>query len=169
MRHRIVHRLVAVVTPFLLTACNYGFQAGSLFSNVETVAVVPFENDTDLLELTQQLHDVLLRELPRKLGVRQAGEGSADAVVEGTISSYRVSAPNYQSSPDGTAQVLQREVVIAVSIRIVDLRQNLVLWESTSLQAQGQFLEASETEDTGRQLAIQLLAQKIVDGVQSTW
>jgi hypothetical protein len=65
--------------------------------------------------------------------------------------------------------VLQREVVIAVAVQVIDLRENLVLWESRSLQSQGQYLEASETEDQGRAAAIGLLVQKIVDGAQSTW
>ena len=160
--------LLALATVSL-SACNYGFRAGSLFADVETLAVVPFDNETDLLDLTQQIHEVLLQELPRNLGVRQAGEGVADAVVEGTITTYRVTAPSYRSTGAGQAEVLQREVVIAVSVRIVDLSQNLVLWESRSLQSQGQFLEASETEETGRRLAIEQIAQKIVDGAQSTW
>jgi hypothetical protein len=151
------------------SGCNYGFQAGAAL-NIRTLAVVPFENDTDRLELTQEVYDVLLRELPRALGVRQSGEEAADAVVRGTITSYRVNAPNYRPGDAGARpEVLQREVIIAVSVQVIDLRENLVLWESRSLQSQGQYLEASETEDQGRLTAIELLVQKIVDGAQSTW
>jgi hypothetical protein len=151
------------------SGCNYGFQAGAAL-DIQTLAVEPFENDTDRLELTQEVYDVLLRELPRALGVRQAGEEAADAVVRGTITSYRVSAPNYRPGATGEVpEVLQREVVIAVAVQVIDLRENLVLWESRSLQSQGQYLEASETEDQGRAAAIGLLVQKIVDGAQSTW
>lgn len=150
--------------------CLYGFRAGASLGDIKTLAVAPFENDTDRLELTQEVYDVLLRELPRSLGVRTAGEEVADAVVQGTITSYDVTAPNYRPGAAGDRpEVLQRQVAIAISVRIVDLRQNLVLWESTSLRTQGEYLEASETEDTGRQLAIELLVQKIVDGAQSTW
>lgn len=167
MRSLSIAALMAVTLP--LSGCNYGFQAGSLFADVETLAVVPFENDTDMLELTQQLHEVLLRELPSNLGVRQAGAEVADAVVQGNITRYDVTAPSYRSSGTGQAQVLQREVLISISVRIVDRRENLVLWEGNSLQAQGRFLEASETEDSGRRLAIEQLAQNIIDGAQSTW
>ncbi len=162
-------RVFAVLLLAALQGCNYGFQAGARL-DINTLAVEPFENDTDRLELTQEVYDVLLRELPRQLGVRQAGEESADAVVRGTITSYRVNAPNYRPGQQGERpEVLQREVVIAVTVQVIDLRENLILWESRSLQSQGQYLEASQTEDQGRAQAIELLVQKIVDGAQSTW
>ena len=47
--------------------CVYGFSGGSLPSSIETIAVLPFENETSRLELTQELHDALLREVPRSL------------------------------------------------------------------------------------------------------
>lgn len=162
-------RFLALALLVALAGCNYGFQAGAAL-NIRTLAVVPFENDTDRLELTQEVYDVLLRDLPRSLGVRQAGEEVADAVVRGTITSYNVTAPNYRPDPQGgRPEVLQRQVVIGVSVQVIDLRENLVLWETRSLQAQGQYLEDSGTEDEGRRTAIELLVQKIVDGAQSTW
>jgi hypothetical protein len=60
-------------------------------------------------------------------------------------------------------------VNITVAVEIVDLVENIILWESRSVIAQGQFLEASETEEVGRAEAIELLIQKIVDGAQSNW
>ena len=59
--------------------------------------------------------------------------------------------------------------MITVRIEIVDLVQNVVLWEDRGVTAQGEFLEASESEDVGRAEAIELLVQKIVDGAQSNW
>ena len=66
-------------------------------------------------------------------------------------------------------QVLQREVSLAVSVRVLDVQENLILWENTSLRTEGQFLEASEDEEVGKTLALELLVQKIVDGLQSNW
>lgn len=162
-----------VASPSLgiaLLACNYGFQAGSALSGVETIAVLPFENETERFELTQEIHQILLRELPSALGARAAGEDIADVVVQGTITNYNVTAPDYRPDPaGGRPDVVQREVAIAVTVQIVDMRENLVLWESTGVRSTGQYLEAGETEEIGRQEAIVQLVQKIVDGAQSTW
>jgi hypothetical protein len=160
-----------VVLSLVVSGCAYSFRAGSFPpEHVETIAVQPFDNETNRFELSGELYDQLLRNLPRALGIRTAGEDVADAVVRGSIMRYDVIAPNYQSARSGqAAQVLQRQVSIGVSVEIVDLVENVVLWESRSLIAQGEFVEASETEEVGRLEAIELLVQKIVDGAQSNW
>ncbi len=162
---------LAVVLSLVVSGCAYSFRAGSFPpEHVETIAVQPFDNETNRFELSGELYDQLLRNLPRALGIRTAGEDVADAVVRGSIMRYDVIAPNYQSARSGqAAQVLQRQVSIGISVEIVDLVENVVLWESRSLIAQGEFLEASETEEVGRLEAIELLVQKIVDGAQSNW
>ncbi len=154
-----------------VAGCNYSFRAGSFPPpHVKTIAVLPFDNETNRFELTGELHEQLLRTLPRALGLRPAGQDVADAVVRGTIMRYDVVAPNYRAGRQGEpAQVLQRQVQIAVTVEVIDRVENVVLWESRSVTAQGEFLEASESEDVGRQEAIELLVQKIVDGAQSNW
>ena len=166
--------LVAVLSVGVLlagTACNYSFRAGSFPpEHVTSVAVLPFENETDRFELTQEVHEVLLQDLPRALGVRNAAEDNADAVVRGTIRRYDLTAPLYRAGEDESrAEVLQREVSLGVQVEIVDLIENVILWESTNLLVRGQYLEDTETEEIGRTEAIELLVQRIIDGAQSNW
>ena len=170
MKNRMA-RYIALTLLLGVTSCAYSFRAGSFPpEHVQTIAVQPFENETNRFELAGEIYDELLRNLPRALGVRTAGEDQADAIVRGTITRYDVVAPNYRAAQEGqAAQVLQRQVNITVTVEIVDLVENVVLWESRSVLAQGQFLEASETEEVGRAEAIELLVQKIVDGAQSNW
>ena len=169
MRHRALPLILATV--MLSSGCLYSFRAGSFPpEHIRTIAVQPFDNDTELFELSNEVYDELLRNLPRALGIRTAGEDVADAVVRGTIVRYDVVAPNYRSGELGQpTEVLQRQVTITVRVEIVDLVENVVLWEEANVSAQGQFLEASETEEVGRVEAIELLVQKIVDGAQSKW
>ncbi|MEZ4414582.1 MAG: LPS assembly lipoprotein LptE [Gemmatimonadota bacterium] len=154
-----------------LAGCNYSLRAGSgLPDHVRTVAVLPFDNTTTRSELTDEVHQRLLRELPRALGVRSAGADVADAIVQGTIISYAVNAPLFRPGAGGAgAEVLQRQVTLAARVEIIDVRNNVVLWEDQSLRAEGTYLDASETEEIGRTAAIQLLVQRIVDGAQSNW
>ena len=150
--------------------CLYSFRGGTFPPHIRTIAIVPFENTTTRLELTQELHTVLLRSLPRSLGIRVAGEDVADAVVRGRITVYDVSTPNYRADPTGDrAEVLQRQVTIGVTVEILDLVNNEILWEDSAMRGEGQYLEASEAEEVGKQLAIDLLVQRIVDGAQSNW
>ena len=155
----------------IVSGCHYSFRAGTFPpEHISTIAVAPFDNETNRFEIAGELYDHLLRNLPSSLGITTAGEDVADAVVRGSITRYDVIAPNYRAAQQGqAAQVLQRQVTISISVEIVDLVENVILWESRSLVAQGEFLEASETEDVGRLEAIELLVQKIVDGAQSNW
>jgi hypothetical protein len=161
----------AMLGTLLMSGCLYSFKAGSFPPPyIKTIAVEPFDNQTDRFELTGELYQELLKNLPSALGIRTAGADVANAVVKGTIESYSVAAPNYRTGQPGQpAQVLQRQVTITVKVQIIDQVHNVVLWEDTGVVGQGQFADANQTEDVGRAQAITALVQKIVDGAQSNW
>jgi hypothetical protein len=159
----------------VLTGCFYSFQAGAGFPDyVRTVAIVPFENQTNRPELTDEVFQALLTEFPRSQGLQPAGEDVADAIVEGVIKRYDLSTPSYRSGGAGeNPQVLQRQVTLVLEVRILNRAPDggewEVLWESTNVSGLGQYLEETETEDTGRALALEILIQRIIDGAQSNW
>jgi len=163
-------RASALLLTLCVAGCNYSFRAGSFPpAHIRTIAIVPFDNDTPRFELSAELYDQLLQNLPGALGIRTAGADIADAIVRGAITRYDIVAPNYRAGAGGQpATVLQRQVNISVRVEIVDLVENVILWESNNVNAQGEFAEGSP-EDGGREEAIELLVQKIVDGAQSNW
>jgi len=163
-------RTTVIFACVILSACNYSFRAGSFPPpHIRTIAIQPFDNETNRFELSAELYDQLLRNLPGALGIRTAGADVADAIVRGSIVRYDVIAPNYTSTGRGQApQVVQRQVSIAVRVEIVDLVEDVILWESSSVLGQGEFAEGSP-EDGGRREAIEILVQRIVDGAQSNW
>lgn len=163
-------RPLAPLLAVALSGCVYGFNAGTGLE-LETIAIVPFENETTRLELTEEIQTRLLQDLPSNLGLVLAGEDQADAVVTGTIRDYSLQAPNYRSTGQqgDRPQVLQRQVNLTVSVQVLDVRRNLILWDEASIRTEGQYLEATEEEDVGKDLAYQFLVQRIVDGLQSNW
>ena len=162
---------LAAVAVLSMAGCNYSFTAGAGFpDHIRTIAVVPFENDTNRFELTQEVHEALLRQVPRSLGLTPAGAEAADAVLSGTILRYELTAPLYRRGQEAeTVQVLQREVVLVVQVEVLDREAYTILWDQQQLRVVGQYLDASETEDVGRTEALELLVQEIVDGAQSNW
>ncbi len=161
----------AAVLALLLGGCLYSFQAGAGFpDHVKTVAIVPFDNETNRPEITDEVFTALLREFPRSQGLQPAGEDVADAVVRGVIRQYTLNTPSYRPGAAGAApEVLQRQVTLVVQVQIINQVDDEILWESQSLSVQGQFLEETENEDLGRAMAIELLIQRIIDGAQSNW
>lgn len=164
--------VLAVLLSLLLTGCFfYSFRAGAGFPpHVRTIAVVPFDNETGRFELTGEIQQLLLDELPGTFGVTVAGEEHADAVVTGTVRRYSVEAPSFRpgADPDRT-EVVERQVTLVVEIRVVDRVENVILWENRSLSARGEYLEASELEEDGRRVALGRLAQAVIDGLQANW
>jgi Lipopolysaccharide-assembly len=164
LRASLIGCLVAMV------GCNYSFRSGSFPDHIRTVAILPFDNETTRFELTQEIHEQLLRDLPRALGITNAGEDVADAIVRGTITRYNLSTPLFRpGQQQDQVDVLQRQVSVSIRVEFVDVANNLILWEEAALSVQGQYLEESEGEEDGRAEAIELLVQRIVDGAQSNW
>jgi hypothetical protein len=158
--------VVALVVP----GCNYTFQAGSGFPpHVRTLAVEQFDNETDRFEVSQELYEQILDEIPRSFGLSTAGEEHADAIIRGTVRRYSVDAPSYRPGQGGAAEVVERQVVIGVEVQVIDRVNNIILWENTSLSERGEYLEASELEENGRELAIERIVRAIVNGLQSNW
>src|SRR5437868_6138137 len=100
-------RLAALL---LLGGClPYGFAGGGLPSHIKTVAVLPFENETTSAELPGELIESLRKELRGRLGLREAAEAKADALVRGTILRYDTDVPvGYSANPDQATSARRR-------------------------------------------------------------
>lgn len=156
-----------------LGACNYGFQGGGGFPpHIRSLYIAPLEvgDDVSRVDLRQELYNLLLEEVPRALGVRSAGEEAAGAVLRVRILRYDDVAQNYRSNETGGAiQVLENQVEIAVQAELIDVQQNLILWDNRSLLGRGGYLPDQQTEREGQIQAMENIVQLIIDGAQSQW
>ncbi len=158
----------ALVSALALGGCLYGFAGGGLPPGVKTVAILPFENLTPEPTLTRDIQDAVRDAMEGRLGLRQAGETSADAVVRGTISRYEPDLPvAYQGTGGTDVQVTQRLVQITVAVEIVDQRTGRTLWERSGLTVDGNYDPGRELD--GRRRAYERLVTNIVEGAQSQW
>src|SRR5688572_5418313 len=158
----------ALVAALALGGCLYGFAGGGLPPGIKTVAVLPFENLTPEPTLTRDIQDAVREAMEGRLGLRQAGETSADAVVRGTISRYEPDLPvAYRGDANSDVQVTQRLVQITLAVEIVNQRTGRTLWERSSLTLDGNYNPGQELE--GRQRAYERLVTNIVEGAQSQW
>lgn len=152
----------------LLAGCLYGFAGGGLPPGIRTVAVLPFDNLTPEPVLSQEINDAVRRALENRLGLRQSGEGTADAIVSGTISRYAPDQPIAVTGASGNVvEVTRRQVQIVVSVRIITRADGKTLWERQSMLLTGEYESGQEPE--GRRKALDQLVINIVDGAQSQW
>src|SRR5438046_6070690 len=145
-----------------LTACiPYGFTGGGLPSHIRTVAIVPFENQTATPELQRELTDALRSRLHDRLGLRDASEAKANAIVRGTIQRYEVDIPIGYTANNKQATTAKRLLQLVVDIEMVDQVTGKTLWQRKGLLAEGQYEELGEP--TGREQAIDRIVK---DGIE---
>ncbi len=163
-----MRRFGALSIMLAICACfPYGFNGGGLPSNIRTVAVIPFENLTSAPELQQELTQALRGELKDKLGLREAAESHANAVVRGTIQRYETDIPIGFSATNKNQTSARRQLQISVDIEMIDQASGKSLWSRKGLIAEGQYEERGEA--VGRKQAIERIVTELVQGAQSQW
>jgi hypothetical protein len=167
---RLISGLLASLSALALGGCLYGFAGGGLPPHIRTVAVLPFDNQTSEPTLTQEINTAVREAVEGRLGLRQASERQADAVVRGTITRYEPDRPvGYTGDEDagGQVRVTRRLVQINVSVEIVDQDGGKPLWQRSGLLLEGDYDPGQEQE--GRRKALDKLVTNIVEGAQSQW
>ena len=158
----------SALSALLLAGCNYGLTGGGFPDHIRSIHVETFENETTQFELAQQIFNAMVDDVPGALGVQLASRGNADALLTGSILGYDDAAQNYTPSNDGRIQVLQHQVRISANVRLVDTRENVILWEGR-VSGNGQYAPDSQSEDEGRRIAIEMIVREVIDGAQSQW
>lgn len=151
------------------TACLYGFAGGGLPPHIRTVAILPFDNQTADPQLTLQVSDAIREAFESRLGLRLAGEATADAVVRGAIVRYEsdITASFQAAQPTANTQVTRRLVRLSLNVEVFDQREGRMLWQRSGLTVDGEYAPPNEAD--GRQAALKKLVSDIVDGAQSQW
>ncbi|MFL5579654.1 MAG: LPS assembly lipoprotein LptE [Gemmatimonadaceae bacterium] len=150
-----------------LVGCLYGFAGGGLPKHIRTVAIVPFENETPSPEVQRELYDQMRRDFRGRLGLRDASETRADAIVRGTITRYDADVPIAYSANRTQATTARRKLQIAVDVEIIDQTTGRVLWSRRGLIGEAEYAERAEAE--GRLRAVQEIVGDMVEGAQSQW
>lgn len=167
---RPISGFLAGLSALALGGCLYGFAGGGLPPNIKTVAVLPFDNQTPEPTLTQEIAVAVREAVEGRLGLRQASERQADAVVRGTITRYEPDLPvayTGEEQDGGRVTVTRRQLQISVSVEILDQDGGKPLWQRSGLLLKGDYDPGQEAE--GRRKALDDLVTNIVEGAQSQW
>jgi hypothetical protein len=128
---------------------------------------MPFDNETATPELPRELQEALRQGMQARLGLRDAPEERASAVVRGTITRYELDIPVGFSANPNQATSARRRLRVLVDIEIVDQVTGKVLWQKTGVSAEGEYADRGEAE--GRKQAIERIVTEIIEGAQSQW
>lgn len=159
----------------LLAGCAYGFAGGGLPNELETVAVLPFENQTTDPTVAQEANRSVREALEQRLGLRDATEARADVVVRGTVRRYEPDQPiGYRGTATGANQqrggqveVSKRLLQISIDLEMVRTDDGSSLLRRKSFAVDAQYDPGREAD--GRRTAFQFLVDEIVKEAQSRW
>jgi hypothetical protein len=149
----------------------YGFAGGGLPPGIKTVAIIPFDNLTSEPALQNQVYEAVREAVTNRLGLLEASESQADAIVRGTITRYEPDLPvAFQGSSDPAQRqvtVTRRLVQLTVNVEIINQRTEKPLWQRQGLTTEGDYDPGNEP--AGRARALDRLTVNIVEGAQSQW
>lgn len=134
---------------------------------MRTAAVLPFDNETAQPDLPRELQEALRTGLQSRLGLRDAPESRANALVRGKVTRYEVDIPVAFSANPAQATSARRRLRVQVDVEIVDQVTGKVLWSRTGIQAEGEYAERGEAD--GRKQAIDRIVNDVIEGAQSQW
>lgn len=164
---RPLYLLALTFGVFSLTSCVYGFKGGGLPSTIKTVSVVPFENSTAVPELQREITEQLRSRLRERLGLHEASEAKASAIVRGSVKKYEIDIPIGYSADKRASTTARRMLQLVVDMEIVDQSTGKTLWSGKGIAAEAQYEERGEPK--ARATAIERIVNTLIEGAQSQW
>jgi outer membrane lipopolysaccharide assembly protein LptE/RlpB len=156
--------LVLLLSLSIVAGCGvYSFSSSSL-GGVKTIAVPQLENKTLEYGIQEDLTSKLIEKFLADNSLKVSTLNDADAILRGEVVKYERVAYTYDKSDN----VSEYKVNIFVNF-VVERKGGKSLLERSNVLGFGIYNAATETEDKGKQDAIDKLAQDIVDQTTKTW
>lgn len=163
---------VALIGAAVMTAsCGYTSSPALLPSHIKSVAIPVFLNETTEYTLENELTDAVIQTFVEDNHLRIVDEASANAIIRGTVKTYRNSVFGFQA----TTGAQEYSVTIGISVLFKDLVKNREIWNEEDMVKSANYYvqdvpgQSAKTEIDGRQEAIQKLADEILTRTVQSW
>lgn len=171
-----MNRILRVAGPWALvlllagTACGYRLAGTSsvLPDHVKIIAVVSFANQTERPEIEQRVTEAVARELSRRGRYEVVADpAKADAVLAGTVTSYRTIPVEFTTE----GREARTEATLTIQATLRETASDEILWSQSGLIFKEQFDVTEESRNEGfiylESLALDALARGVA-GVLAT-
>jgi outer membrane lipopolysaccharide assembly protein LptE/RlpB len=135
--------LVALGLLALGGGCGYSWR-GTLPDHIRTVAVPVFANRTQWPNIDTALTAAVVNAFANDGRLRVVAPAEADAILEGEIVNYQVTALAF----DSNANPQQYRLFVTVDVRFRDVRRGVMLFEQRGLQERVDYLAAQPVSET---------------------
>ena len=151
----------------ILSGCGYTLVGqGNLPDHIKTIAIPTFDNKTLEEGVEEIITQAVIEEFVKGGKVRLVSESNADAVLRGTIRSYKSDdVASYDENNDVASYTLK----ITVDIELKDMINDEVIWQTEGLAEDEDFdggpsvniTEEEENEEEAMYVLAEELAQRI--------
>jgi hypothetical protein len=143
------------------TGCGYRF-AGEGFgpsSEIRSIAIPTFNNETYEAGIETIVTNALLKELIKDRRLDVVGQNEADAIMEGTVTSFTTSSVAY----DPSGVVLEYRTWVTLNVIVKRNRRGEILWSERGLSESDVYRVSSDILFTEgeKERAIQTIAEKL--------
>lgn len=125
------------------TGCGYRVTSSvkNLPAGIHSLGIPTFKNDTREFQIEQQITAAVLKEfsIRTRVPVSSASAG-VDAVLQGEIKGLSANATAFGTDAFASAFL----VTVEVSVKLVRVKDNAVLWENPSMAFRGQYVLNSQ-------------------------
>ncbi len=133
-------------------------------SNIKTIGIESFENQTGEFAFADQLSELLTDAFIRDGSLKVVPSANADAVLIGVLTKY--SRVPYQF--DQSDQVTQYKILLEFDISLRNPRDQTDIWKE-HMTPEGVYSVATETEADGQTRASDQLVQSILNKTTKSW
>jgi hypothetical protein len=156
-----------IICCLLLAASGCGVYSfsGSALSGINTIAVPPFEDVSGQYGMSDQLTEGISQRFVQDNTLKVVSEKNADSILKGTITGYSREAYTF----DEQENVKEYIVRIWVKVSFEQKKDLKTIWKDDNLLGWGVYSALDETEDQGKERAIQKLAEDIVNKTVKGW
>ena len=153
-----------LVLAFLTAGCGiYTLNPGGK-SQLSSIAIAPFENETSQYELSSRLTELIVDAFISDGSIKVLPEDKAGAVLTGLLT-------RYQRDPyvfDENDQVQQYKVVMDFQVTLTNPKDNTEIWKE-SMRQEGIYNADTETEEDGQRRASARLVEAIINKTTKSW
>ena len=146
--------------------CGYRF-AGEEFGpspEIQSIAIPTFTNGTYEAGIETIVTNALLAELVRDGRIKVVGEDEADAIMEGTVTSFSTSSVSY----DPTGVVLEYRTWVSLDVMVKRHKRGEVLWSRRGLTESEVYRVSSDVlfTEVEKERAIRKIAEEFAKRIR---
>ncbi len=160
-------RTVLLVTVFAFSGCYKFASSGGFPTDLKTVAILPFDNQTSSADVQRELSEAMRKAFHDRLNLRDAPEDKADVIVRGVIGQYEADVPAGISANPSQVNVSRRTLQLVVNVEIINTKTGKPLLKQDGMDSKGSYAEGREAD--GRKQAIETMVDQMIQRSQSQW